>query len=191
MSVYFLNMPLGKITITSVAHSICMGSGQIAFQALHHLHHSHPQTLSPNSSLATLINLSIAMSISEVSFWRQVTHLEAFSLGGSGPWPTAEAMGKAVLRPRPIECPDSGDAQLSAMLPTPHSNPRAPGTVEFSVFPIAPSSQQYSLSSYLSKNFFSPNCRYFQHSFGQTIKVFSNLENTICQRKHKPGLEYD
>lgn len=147
-------MPLGKITITSVAHIICMGSGQIAFQALHHLHHSHPQTLSPNSSLATLRNLSTAMSMSEVSFWRQVTHLEAFSLGDSGPWPPAEAMGKAILRPCPIEFPDSGDAQLSAMLLTPHSSPRTPGTMEFSVFPTAPSSQQYSLSSYLSKNVF-------------------------------------
>ena len=131
--------------------SICTGSGWRAFQALHHLHHSHSQTLSPNSSLATLINLSIAVSVSEVSLWRQVTHLEAFSLGDSGPWPT-EAMGKAVLRPRPVEFPDSGDAQLSTLLLTPHSNPRAPGTMEFSVSPTVPSSQQHSLSSYLSKN---------------------------------------
>ena len=91
------------------------------------------------------------MSVSEVSLWRQVTHLEAFSLGDSGPWPT-EAMGKAVLRPRPVEFPDSGDAQLSTLLLTPHSNPRAPGTMEFSVSPTVPSSQQHSLSSYLSKN---------------------------------------
>ena len=156
MSVYFLNMPLGKITTTSVAHILPLLCSAILYlygkwpDSVQGPPSSPPQSL-PNSSLATLIKLSIAVSMSEVSFWRQVTHLEAFSLGDSGPWPT-EAMGKVVLGPHPEEFPDSGDAQLSTLLLTPHSNPRAPGTMEFSVLPTAPSSQQHSLSSYLFKN---------------------------------------